>query len=168
MLRPGGVAKPLTHHKGRSIKKKANKMMSKGLLCHLVSVNDLYHDIPSIDSVPVVNEFKDVFPPPLEIDFCIDLEPDTKPISIPPYRRTRAVLKLQLKDLTDKGFIYPSISPWGAPVLFLKKNDGTLRMCIDYRQLNKLTINNMHPLPRIDDLFYQLLGSSFFSKIDFR
>ncbi|XP_069152666.1 uncharacterized protein [Solanum lycopersicum] len=157
---------------------KANKMMAKGLLCHLVSVNDLDHDVPSIDSVPVVNEFLDVFPedlpgvPPLrEIDFGIDLEPDTKPISIPPYRMAPAELKelkLQLKDLTDKGFIQPSISPWGAPVLFVKKKDGTLRMCIDYRQLNKVTIKNKYPLPRIDDLFDQLQGSSFFSKIDLR
>ncbi|XP_069145837.1 uncharacterized protein [Solanum lycopersicum] len=157
---------------------KANKMMAKGLLCHLVSVNDLDHDVPSIDSVPVVSEFLDVFPedlpgvPPLrEIDFGIDLEPDTKPISIPPYRMAPAELKelkLQLKDLTDKGFIQPSISPWGAPVLFVKKKDGTLRMCIDYRQLNKVTIKNKYPLPRIDDLFDQLQGSSFFSKIDLR
>ena len=77
-------------------------------------------------------------------------------------------LKVQLKDLTDKGFIQPSISPWGAPVLFVKKKDGTLRMCIDYRQLNKVTIKNKYPLPRIDDLFDQLQGSSFFSKIDLR
>ena len=65
-------------------------------------------------------------------------------------------LKLQLKDLTDMGFIQSSISPWGAPVLFVKKNDGTLRMCIDYRQLNKVTIKNKHPLPKIDDCFDQL------------
>ena len=113
---------------------KANKMMAKGLLCHLVSVNDLDHDVPSIDSVPVVNEFLDVFPedlpgvPPLrEIDFGIDLEPDTKPISIPPYRMAPAELKelkLQLKDLTDKGFICLSIYPWVTPVLFVKKKDG--------------------------------------------
>ena len=120
---------------------KANKMIYKGSLFHLVSVNDLDHEIPFIDSVPVVNEFPDVFPdnfsgvpPPRDIDFGIDLEPDTKPISIPPYRIAQAELKelkLQLKDLTDKGFIQPSISPWGAPVLFVKKKDGTLRMCID-------------------------------------
>ena len=100
---------------------KANKMMSKRLICHLVSVNDLNHDIPSIDSVPMVNEFLDVFPEDLpgvpllrEVDFGIYLEPDTKPISIPFYRMVPAELKelkLQLKDLTDKGFIQPSISP---------------------------------------------------------
>ena len=96
-----------------------------------MSVNDLDHDIPSIDSVPVVNEFQDVFPddlpgvpPPRWIDFGIDLEPNTKQISIPPYIMAPAKLKelkLQLKDLTDKGFIQPSISPWGAPELFLRR-----------------------------------------------
>ena len=99
---------------------KSNKMMSKELLFHLVSLNDLDHDIPSIDSVPVVNEFPDVFPdnfsgvpPPRDIDFGIDLEPDTKPISIPPYRIAQAELKelkLQLKYLTDKSFIQRSLS----------------------------------------------------------
>ena len=77
-------------------------------------------------------------------------------------------LKLQLKDLTDKGFIQPNISPWGAPELFVKKKDGTLQMCTNYGQLNKVTIKNKYPLPRIDDLFDQLQGSSFFSKIDLR
>ena len=101
--------------------RKANKMMSKGLLCHLVSINDLDHDVPSIESVPVLNEFKDVFPyylpvvpPPRDIDFGIDIETHTKPISIPHYRMDSAelkVLKLQLKELTDKGFIQPRIFP---------------------------------------------------------
>jgi hypothetical protein len=77
-------------------------------------------------------------------------------------------LKLQLKEMMDKGYIRPSMSPWGAPVLFVKKKDGTLRLCIDYRQLNKVTIKNKYPLPRIDDLFYQLGGASIFSKIDLR
>ena len=77
-------------------------------------------------------------------------------------------LKEQLKYLLDKGFIRPSISPWGAPILFVKKKDGSLRMCIDYRQLNKVTIKNKYPIPRIDDLFDQLQGASHFSKIDLR
>ena len=108
-----------------------------------MSVSDLDYYIPSIDSVPIVNEFQDVYPddlpgvpPPREIDFGIELEPYTKPISIPPYRMVPAKLKelkLQLEDRTNKGFIQPSISPWGAPMLFVKKKDGTLRMCIDYR-----------------------------------
>ena len=118
-------------------------MMSKGLLCHLVSVNDLDHDIRSIDSLPVVNEFQDVFPddlhgvpPPREIEIAIDLEPDTRPISIPPYRMAPAELKelkLQLKDLTDKGLINLIIPPRGAPVLLVKKKDGTLRVFVNYR-----------------------------------
>ena len=77
-----------------------------------------------------------------------------------------AELKEQLKDLLDKGFIRPSVSPWGAPVLFVRKKDGSLRMCIDYRQLNKVTIKNKYPLARIDDLFDQLQGATYFSKID--
>ena len=77
-------------------------------------------------------------------------------------------LKLQLQELLEKGFIYPSVSPWGAPVLFVKKKDGTLRLCVDYRQLNKMTIKNKYPLPRIDDLLDQLKGASIFSKIDLR
>ena len=126
----------------------------------------------------MVQEFLDVFPsdlpgvpPDRDIDFAIDLEPGTKPISIPPYRMAPAELKElkdQLQDLLSKGFIRPSVSPWGAPVLFVKKKDGTMRMCIDYRQLNKVTVKNKYPLPRIDDLFDQLQGASLFSKIDLR
>ncbi|WMV24606.1 hypothetical protein MTR67_017991, partial [Solanum verrucosum] len=110
-------------------------------------------------------------PPEREIDLGIDLLPDTQPISIPPYRMAPAELKElkgQLKDLLGKGFIRPSHSPWGAPVLFVKKKDGCLRMCIDYRQLNRVTVKNRYPLPRIDDLFDQLHGASHFSKIDLR
>ena len=77
-------------------------------------------------------------------------------------------LKAQLKDLLDKGFIRPSISPWSALVLFVKKKDGSLRMCIDYCQLNKVTIKNKHPLPRIDNLFDQLQGARYFFKIHLR
>ena len=77
-------------------------------------------------------------------------------------------LKAQLQELLSKGFIRPSVSPWGAPVLFVKKKDGSFRMCIDYRQLNKVTIKNKYPLPRIDDLFDQLQGACTFSKIDLR
>ena len=77
-------------------------------------------------------------------------------------------LKMQLKELLDKGYIRPSVSAWEAPTLFVKKKDGTFRMCIDYRQLNKLTIKNRYPLPRIHDLFDQVTGASVFSKIDLR
>jgi hypothetical protein len=75
-------------------------------------------------------------------------------------------LKMQLKDMLYKGYIRPSVSPWGAPTLFVKKKDGTLRLCLEYRQLNKMTIKNKYPLPRIDDLFDQLRGATIFSKID--
>ena len=76
--------------------------------------------------------------------------------------------KLQLQELLEKGFIRPSVSPWGAPVLFVKKKDGTLPLCVEYRQLNKMTVKNKYSLPRIDDLFDQLKGASVFSKIDLR
>ena len=79
-----------------------------------------------------------------------------------------AELKKQLRELLDKGFVQPSSSPWGAPVLFVEKKDGTQRMCIDYRSLNEVTIKNKYPLPRIDDLFDQLKGACVFSKIDLR
>ncbi|XP_058189421.1 uncharacterized protein LOC131307009 [Rhododendron vialii] len=123
----------------------------------------------------VVCEYEDVFPkelpglpPPRELDFTIELQPGTAPISMVPYRMAPAELrelKTQLQELLEKGFIRPSTSPWGAPALFVKKKEGTLRLCIDYRQLNKVTIKNRYPLPRIDDLFDQLRGSTCFSKI---
>ena len=93
------------------------------------------------------------------------------PISKTPYRMapTKMLeLKKQVQELEDLGFVRPSTSPWGAPVLFVKKKDETLRLCIDYRELNKVTIKNRYPLPRIDDLFDQLQGSTTFSKIDLR
>ena len=90
------------------------------------------------------------------------------PTSVTPYRIAPLELKLQLQELLEKGFIRQSVSPWGAPVLFVKKKDGTLRLCVDYRQLNKLTVKNKYLLPRIDDLFDQLKGASIFSKIDLR
>ena len=139
--------------KGRFIScLKAQNLISKVYLYHIVHVRDVDADIPFLESVSIVNEFLDVFPEDLpgiplkrEIDFRIDLLPDTNPISIPPYRMAPAELKElkeQLKDLLDKGFIRPSKSPWGAPVLFVRKKDGSLRMCIDYHQLNKVTIKN--------------------------
>nr|GEW03439.1 putative reverse transcriptase domain-containing protein [Tanacetum cinerariifolium] len=102
-------------------------------------------------------------PPPRQVEFRIDLIPGATPVARAPYHLAPSELKLlseQLKELSEKGFIQPSSSPWGAPVLFVKKKDGSFRMCIDYRELNKLTIKNKYPLPRIDDLFDQLQGSS--------
>ncbi|GKB50553.1 putative reverse transcriptase domain-containing protein, partial [Tanacetum coccineum] len=106
-----------------------------------------------------------------QVEFQIDLVPGAAPVARAPYRLAPSEMKElseQLKELSDKGFIRPSSSPWGAPVLFVKKKDGSFRMCIDYRELNKLTVKNRYPLPRIDDLFDQLQGSSVYSKIDLR
>ncbi|KAA0042134.1 DNA/RNA polymerases superfamily protein [Cucumis melo var. makuwa] len=110
-------------------------------------------------------------PPDREIEFTVELLRGTAPISQAPYRIAPTELKelkMQLQELVDKGYIRPSVSSWGAPVLFVKKKDGSLRLCIDYRQLNKVTIRNKYSLPRIDDLFDQLRGATLFSKIDLR
>ena len=156
----------------------ARKMLRRGCQGYLAVVRNVEADKGAVDRVPMVCEFPDVFPeelpglpPDREIEFCIDVVPGTDPISMPPYRMAPAELKElneQLKELLDKGFIKPSLSPWGALVLFVKKKDGSLRLCIDYRQLNKVTIKNKYPLPRIDDLFDQLQGARCFSKIDLR
>ncbi|XP_058726068.1 uncharacterized protein LOC131597384 [Vicia villosa] len=131
-----------------------------------------------IDELLVVREFPEVFPdeipdvpPEREVEFGIDLVPGTRPVSMAPYRMSAselAELKKQLEELLEKKFVRPSVSPWGAPVLLVKKKDGSMRLCVDYRQLNKVTIKNKYPLPRIDDLMDQLVGASVFSKIDLR
>ncbi|KAA0053104.1 ty3-gypsy retrotransposon protein [Cucumis melo var. makuwa] len=130
----------------------------------------------SLSFEPVVREYPNIFPdellglpPPRKIDFAIKLEPDTAPISRAPYRMAPAELKelkVQLQELLDKGFVRPNVSPWGAPVLFVKKKDGSMRLCIDYRELNKVTVKNCCPLSRIDDLFDQLQRATVFSKIN--
>jgi hypothetical protein len=131
-----------------------------------------------LTSIPVVSEFSNVFledlprlPPDRDVEFTIELEPGTAPISQRPYRmapKELAKMKKQLEELRNKGFIRPSSSPWGCPAIFVKKKDGTLRMCVDYRPLNAVTIKNKYPLPRIDALFDQLAGAKVFSKIDLR
>ncbi|KAJ4950212.1 hypothetical protein NE237_027044 [Protea cynaroides] len=130
-----------------------------------------------MEDIDVVRNFLDVFPeelpglPPDRVtEFIIDLIPGAAPVSKAPYRMAPTELKelkVQLQELLDKGYIRPSISPWGAPVLFVKK-DGSVRLCIDYRELKKRTIKNRYPLPRIDDLFDQLQGAKVFSKINLR
>ncbi|XP_070010970.1 uncharacterized protein [Nicotiana sylvestris] len=145
---------------------KAWHMVNKGCLEYLAYICDPSAEVPSMDSVPVVLEHLEVFlvdllgmPPDRDIDFYIDLAPGTQPISIPPYRMAPAELKElkeNLLDSLDKGFIRPNVSPRGTSVLFVKKKDSSMRMCIDYWQMNKVTIKNKYPLPRIDDLFYQL------------
>ncbi|GJR41757.1 putative reverse transcriptase domain-containing protein [Tanacetum coccineum] len=127
--------------------------------------------IPLEDFPEVFPEELPGLPPPRQVEFRIDLIPGAAPVARAPYRLAPSEMKelsKQLQELLEKGFIRPSSSPWGAPVLFVKKKDGSFRMCIDYRELNKLTIKNRYPLPRIDDLVDQLQGSSVYSKIDLR
>ena len=124
--------------------------------------------------IPVVREFPDVFPEELagiplerEVDLSIEIMPGTTPVSRAPYRMAPAELKelkVQLQKLLDKGFVRPSVLPWGAHVLFVKKKDGTLRMSIDYRQINNVTVKNKYPLPRIKDLFDHLKGAGIFRR----
>ena len=156
----------------------ASKMLRKGCQGYLAFVVDRRQKGTQLEDIPIVKEFPDVFlddisglPPDRAIEFVIELIPGTEPISIPPYIMATAELKqlkAQLEEFLNKGFIRPSISSWGALVLFVKKKDGSLRLCIDYRQLNRVTIRNQYPLPRIDELFDQLQGSRVYSKIDLR
>jgi hypothetical protein len=133
--------------------------------------------VPNLEDYAVLKEFEDVFkevlglPPKRDIDFSINLTPGAAPVSKTPYKMSTPELKelqILLKELLKKGYIRPSVSPWGAPFLFVKKKYGTLRLCIDFRQLNKVTVKNKYPLPRIDDLFDQLKDAKIFSKIDLR
>ncbi|GJU72761.1 putative reverse transcriptase domain-containing protein [Tanacetum coccineum] len=131
-----------------------------------------------MEDMPVIRDFPEVFPkelpglpPPRQVEFRIDLVPGAAHVARAPYRLAPSEMKelsVQLQELLEKGFIRLSSSPRGAPMLFVKKKDGSFRMCIDYRELNKLTIKNSYPLSRIDDLFDQLQGSSMYSKIDLR
>ncbi|GJS21632.1 putative reverse transcriptase domain-containing protein [Tanacetum coccineum] len=147
------------------------------IICHEKVVRIPLPD-GKLGEIVVVRDFPEVFPddlsglPPIrEIKFRIELIPRAIPVAKSPYRLAPSKieeLSEQLKELHDKGFIRPSSSPWGALILFVKNKDGSFRMCIDYRELNKLTIKNRYPLPKTDDLFDQLQGSQYFSKIDLR
>lgn len=154
----------------------AERMIEKGCEAYLAAITttEVGKDA-SLSEIPVVSEFEDVFqalsglPPDRSDPFTIELEPGTAPLSRTPYRMApaeMAELKKQLNDLMEKGFVRPSSSPWGAPVLFVKKKDGSLRLCIDYRGLNRVTVKNKYPLPRIDELLDQLRGATWFSKVD--
>ncbi|CAA0810222.1 Unknown protein, partial [Striga hermonthica] len=149
---------------------KATKLLRRGnCQGYLVSLVDDSQKARSPHDVPIVREFVDVFPdelqggpPNRQVEFSIDLIPGAGPVFKAPYRmapKEMQELKTQIQELLRLGFIRPSVSPWGAPVLFVKKKDGSMRMCIDYRDLNRLTIKNKYPLPRIDDLFDQLRGA---------
>ncbi|XP_072147447.1 uncharacterized protein [Setaria viridis] len=149
-------------------------------LPHRECVNSCAYPVveAQLEDIPIVCEYPDVFPddlpgmpPDRDIEFAIELQPGTAPISKRPYRMPPAELaelKTQLHELLEKGFIRPSTSPWGCPALFVKKKDESLRICVDYRPLNAVTIKNKYPLPRIDVLFDQLAGARVFSKIDLR
>ncbi|GJX43410.1 putative reverse transcriptase domain-containing protein [Tanacetum coccineum] len=136
---------------------KARTLLSHGCEGFLATIHDTTSDVSSIHDQPIVSEFQDVFPkellgiPPIrDVEFNIELIPGAEPISKAPYRMAPIELKElkdQLQELLERGFIRPSVSPWGAPVLFVKKKDGSMRLCIDYRELNKITIRNRYPLP---------------------
>ncbi|GJW91279.1 putative reverse transcriptase domain-containing protein [Tanacetum coccineum] len=161
---------------------KTQKYLLKGCPVFLAHVTTKKAEAKSkekrLKDVPIVQYFPDVFPKDLpgiprtrQVEFQIYLMPGAAPVARAPYRLAPSEMKElwdQLKELFDKGFIRPSFSPWGAPVLFVKKKDGSFRMCIDYRELNKLTVKNRYPLSRIDDLFDQLQGLIVYSKIDLR
>ena len=150
---------------------KACKLLGKGcggFLCHVVKTEDAESPL---EDIPVVREFSDVFPDEIPSMPPLDRSSFVSPISRPPYRMAPVELKelkTQLEGLLEKGYIRPSTSPWGAPVLFVKKKDRTLGLCINYRGLNKIMVKNRYPLPKIDELFDQLRGMGTFSKIHIR
>ncbi|GJX62239.1 putative reverse transcriptase domain-containing protein [Tanacetum coccineum] len=145
---------------------KARKYIERGCHLFLAHVTKKKPKEKRLEDVPVIRDFPEVFPdelpglpPPRQVEFRIDLVPGAAPVALAPYRLAPSEMRElseQLRELLEKGFIRLSASPWGAPVLFVKKKDGSFRMCIDYRELNKLTVKNRYPLPRIDDLFDQL------------
>ncbi|GJV97029.1 putative reverse transcriptase domain-containing protein [Tanacetum coccineum] len=157
---------------------KTERYISRGCQVFIIQVMEKKSDEKRLEDIPVVREFPEVFPedlpglPPVrQVEFQIDLIPGAAPVARAPYRLAPSEmqeLSNQLQELADRGFIRPSTSPWGAPILFVKIKDRSFRMCIDYRELNKLTVKNHYPLPRIDDLFDQVQGSSVYSKIDLR
>ncbi|GKB25216.1 hypothetical protein Tco_0864617 [Tanacetum coccineum] len=157
---------------------RTKRYLSRGCHAFMAHVIDTSFEKKGMKDVLIVNEFLDVFPkdlpgtpPERKVEFRIDLVPGATPIDKTLYRLALSKMKefmSQLQELLDKGFIRPSSSSWGAPIIFVKNKDGSMKMCIDYRELNKVTVKNVYPLPRIDDLFDQLQGAMWFSKIDLR
>ena len=141
----------------------ARCFLIKGCEAFLALVLDSKRGHVNLEDIPVIKEFPDMFPkelsglpPEREADLAIEVLYGTTPISRAPYRMTPTELKelkTQLQELLDKGFVRPSVSPWGALVFFVKKKDGTLRMCIDYQKIYKIIVKIKYPLPRIEDLF---------------
>jgi hypothetical protein len=154
------------------------KSLRKG--CHIFAAHmeeEVKDKVASIENHLILRDSEYVFgkilgfPPKRDIDFSIDLVPGFSLVSKTPYRMGTLELKewkMQLKELLRKGYIHPSVSPWGAPILFVNKKDVNLRLCIDFKQLNMFTIKNKYDFLRIDDLFDQVKGARIFSKIDLR
>ncbi|GJR21238.1 hypothetical protein Tco_0969765 [Tanacetum coccineum] len=146
---------------------KARKYVERGCQMFVAQVTEKKSKDKCLEDVPVIRDFPEVFvddlpglPPPRQVEFRIDLVPGATPVARAPYRLTSSEMKeisVQLQELLEKGFIRPSSSQWEALVLFVKKKDGSFQMCINYRELNKLTIKNRYPLPRIDDRFERVL-----------
>jgi hypothetical protein len=166
----------LTTPYGKELEFVTEPVVSAKGVANCAKVNQL--DASQGSKVLVVNEFPDVFseefpgmPPDRDIEFVIELKPGTVPIYKTPFRMTTpelAELKKHIKELLEKGFIHPSLSLFGAAMIFVSKKDVTQRLCVDYHALNEVTVKNKYPLPRIDDLFDQLCGACVFSKIDLR
>jgi hypothetical protein len=166
----------LKHSNGEEREYVAENLVTDKAASNRIVLNHLY--AASTLDIRTVSKFLDVFPeelpgmpPDREIEFVIELVPGTTPIFKRPYRMAAdqlTELMEQLQELLDKGYIHHSASPWGAPVIFILKKDGTQRMCVDYCSLNEVTIKNMYPFLRIDDLFDQLKGACVFLKIDLR
>lgn len=169
-----GVRYLLSHKQvGKAVRRRDPDVMC---MLHLLESDIRSRNIPSFME-KLVNEYKDVFredlpglPPTREIEHVIDTG-DAKPIARPPFKMSPLELdelRRQLDELLKLGLIKPSVSPWGAPVLFVKKKDGSMRMCIDYRALNKVTIRNQHPLPCIDECLERLQGATYFTSLDLK
>jgi hypothetical protein len=166
----------LTTPKGKEMEFVLEPVVTAKGVANRVKVNQL--DASQGSEVLVVNEFPDVFPeelpgmpPDRDIEFVTEWKPGTTPIYKTPYRKATlelAELKEHIKELLEKGFIHPSSSPWGTPMIFVPKKDGTQRLCVDYHAVNEVTVKNKYPLPRIDYLFHQPYGVCVFSKIDLR
>jgi hypothetical protein len=164
----------MTTPEGKEMEIIAKLVVTAKGVANCAKVNQL--DASQGSEVPVVNELQNVFPeelpgmpPDRDIEFVIELKPGTTPIYKTPYRMATpelAELKEHVKELLEKGFICASSSPWGTPVIFFPKKDGTQRFCMDYHALNEVTVKNKYPLPRIDDMFDQLRGACVISKID--
>jgi hypothetical protein len=166
----------LTPSGGKELEYVAENLVMDKVAFNRIVLNHL--DAVSTLDIWTISEYPDVFPeellgmpPDREIEFVVELVPGTAPIFMRPYIMATshlAELTQQLQELLDKGYICPSASAWGAPIIFVLKKDGMHRMCVDYRSINEVTIKNMYPLPKIDDLYDQLKGACVFSKIDLR